>query len=162
MSVSGISCRRACLAIHSDFPCPPTLPSGLLLIGVSFLRPVDRVCLARPFSAGQGAATTSFSEAQHETGHPPWLVGHAITPGAFRDPIQKIEVRLEDVANNPRIITSGHIVPLDRGGRHVPENTSLILKSSNDLQGNNTVAELLDLIQGILRRHGRGVEPRSG
>jgi hypothetical protein len=84
-----------------------------------------------------------------------WLVGHDIVPGAFRDPIQQSEVRFEDVATNPRIITSGHIVPLDRGGRHVPSNTSLMLKTSNDLQGNNTVDELLNLIQDILRRHGR-------
>ncbi len=84
-----------------------------------------------------------------------WLVGHDVRPGAFLDPIQKIGVRLADVVENPQIITSGHIVPLDRGGRHVPSNTSLILKRSNDLQGNNTMDELLELIKGILVRHGR-------
>lgn len=84
-----------------------------------------------------------------------WLVGHEVRPGAFLDPIQRIEVALRDVVENPRIITSGHIVPLDRDGRHTPSNTSLLLKASNDLQGNNTVEELLALIHGILTRHGR-------
>lgn len=84
-----------------------------------------------------------------------WLVGHEIRPGAFLDPIQRIDVPLRDVVENPRIITSGHIVPLDRGGRHVPTNTSLMLKLSNDLQGNNTLEELLTVIHGILTRHGR-------
>lgn len=84
-----------------------------------------------------------------------WLVGHPVRPGSFRDPIQQIEVSLAEVIENPRLITSGHIVPLDRGGRHLPENTSLLLKGSNDLQGNNTVEELLDLLYRILERHGR-------
>lgn len=86
-----------------------------------------------------------------------WLVGHEILPGAFVDPIQRIDVSLRDVTVNPRLITSGHIVPLDRGGRHVPQNTSLILKTSNDLQGNHTIDELLQLIEDILRRHGRHI-----
>lgn len=84
-----------------------------------------------------------------------WLLGHPIQPGAFRDPVQLIEVRLQDVLEDPRLITSGHIQPLDRGGRHLPENTSLLLKSSNDLQGNNTIDELLEMIKGILVRHGK-------
>ncbi len=91
----------------------------------------------------------------HVSKHLIWLVGHEIKPGTFRDPIQRIEVSLKQVIENPRIITSGHMVPLDRKGRHVPENTSLILKLSNDLQGNNTIDELLQLIRGILSRHGR-------
>ena len=84
-----------------------------------------------------------------------WLTGHDIGPSQFRDPIQHVDVRLAEVIEQPRIITSGHIHPLDRGGRHVPANTSLMLKVSNDLQGNLTVEELLDMIQGILQRHGR-------
>ena len=84
-----------------------------------------------------------------------WLTGHDIGPGQFRDPIQLVGVDIGDVIANPRLITSGHLHPLDRGGRHLPENTSLMLKDSNDLQGNLTVEELLDMIQGILQRHGR-------
>lgn len=84
-----------------------------------------------------------------------WLTGHDIGPGQFRDPIQLVGVDIGDVIENPRLITSGHLHPLDRGGRHLPENTSLMLKVSNDLQGNLTVEELLDMIQGILQRHGR-------
>ena len=84
-----------------------------------------------------------------------WLTGHDIGPSQFRDPIQHVDVRLAEVIEHPRLITSGHIHPLDRGGRHVPANTSLMLKVSNDLQGNLTVEELLDMIQGILQRHGR-------
>ena len=84
-----------------------------------------------------------------------WLTGCAIGPGQFRDPIQLVSVRMEDIIENPRLITSGHLTPLDRGGRHLPSNTSLMLKVSNDLQGNLTVEELLDKIHEILQRHGR-------
>ena len=84
-----------------------------------------------------------------------WLTGHDIGPGQFRDPIQLVSVRLAEVIEHPRVITSGHLQPLDRGGRHLPANTSLMLKASNDLQGNLIVEELLDMIQGILQRHGR-------
>lgn len=84
-----------------------------------------------------------------------WLLGHDVIPGHFKDPIQRIDIDFDKVCENPRLITSGHMVPLDRGGRHIPSNTSLLLKVSNDLQGNNTVDELLDLIHQILHRHGR-------
>ena len=84
-----------------------------------------------------------------------WLTGHDIGPGQFKDPIALVGVSLEAVIDSPRLITSGHLHPLDRGGQHVPMNTSLMLKTSNDLQGNHTVEELLDMIEGILQRHGR-------
>ena len=84
-----------------------------------------------------------------------WLTGHDIGPGRFRDPIQLVGIGLAEVIERPRLITSGHLQPLDRGGRHLPANTSLMLKVSNDLQGNLTVEELLDMIHGILQRHGR-------
>ena len=86
-----------------------------------------------------------------------WLAGHDIGPGRFRDPIQLMGVSLDAVIENPRLITSGHLHPLDRGGRHIPANTSLMLKISNDLQGNLTVEELLDKIHEILQGHGRNV-----
>ena len=98
-----------------------------------------------------GAPTTPPELSQHYR----WLTGHDIGPAQFRDPIQRVDIRLADVIEHPRLITSGHLHPLDRGGRHVPANTSLMLKVSNDLQGNLTVEELLDTIQGILQRHGR-------
>lgn len=81
-----------------------------------------------------------------------WLLTYVVKPGAFRDPIQKCEVHLKDFVAAPRVLTSGHIVPLDRGGRHVPDNTTLLLKESNDLQGNRTIPELLALIRTILSR----------
>ena len=84
-----------------------------------------------------------------------WLTGHDIGPEQFKDPIKLVGVSLAEVLQTPRIITSGHLNPLDRGGRHVPANTSLMLKISNDLQGNLNVDELLEMIQGILQRHGR-------
>ena len=87
--------------------------------------------------------------------HYRWLTRHDIGPGQFRDPIQLIGVDLAEVIEAPRLITSGHLHPLDRGGRHVPANTSLMLNVSNNLQGNLTVDELLDMIQGVLQRHGR-------
>ena len=91
-----------------------------------------------------------------------WLTGHEIGRGRFRDPIQLVGVSFEEILEKPRLITSGHLHPLDRGGRHLPENTSLMLKVSNDLQGSLTVEELLDKMEEILRRHGRTSErPQS-
>jgi hypothetical protein len=100
--------------------------------------------------AGAPAVPPAVSEAMT------WLVGHPVSPGEFLDPIQKVPVELSEIAGSPRLITSGHLLPLDRGGRHLPDNTSLLLKKSNDLQGNNTIDELLEMIRGILDRHGRG------
>lgn len=82
-----------------------------------------------------------------------WLTQHPIEPGAYRDPIQQIAVKLPELMADPRMFESGHLVPLDRGGRHDPENTFLMLKTSNDLQGNLTVDELLDFMRAILERH---------
>ncbi len=84
-----------------------------------------------------------------------WLTKHRIEPDAYQDPIQLISIDIFEVAENPRLIQSGHLIPLDRGGRHEPSNTFLILASSNQLQGNLTLEELLDLMQHILERHGR-------
>jgi hypothetical protein len=82
-----------------------------------------------------------------------WLVGHDVAPGEYYDPVLLEKVSFAEVVNEPRVITSGHIFPLDRGGTHTPENTFLMLKQSNDLQGNKTLPELLVMIEGILRRH---------
>jgi hypothetical protein len=82
-----------------------------------------------------------------------WLIEHRVIPGTYLDPIQLIPISLPDVLENARIIQSGHLVPLDRGGRHVPRNTFLMLSRSNQLQGNLTLEELLSLMDRILQRH---------
>jgi len=82
-----------------------------------------------------------------------WLLDHRLEPGVYLDPIQLIGIDLVEVARDRRLIQSGHIHPLDRGGRHEPSNAFLMLKSSNDLQGNLTVPELLDAMQAIIDRH---------
>lgn len=85
-----------------------------------------------------------------------WLVGHPVRPGEYRDPIQLVRLNLYDLAatvDQRREMTSGHFIPLDRGGRHEPENTFLTLRSSNSLQGNHTLDELLELLDSILLAH---------
>lgn len=83
-----------------------------------------------------------------------WLTDEKeINNGDYLDPIQLVPIRFRDFFENPRQVTSGHIFPLDRGGKHVPENTFLTLAISNNLQGNNTVAELLDMMWSIVNRH---------
>ncbi len=82
-----------------------------------------------------------------------WLLRHDIIPGAYTDPLQLIPVDLDKVLEAPTTIQSGHIVPLDRGGKHSPKNTSLMLKESNSLQGNMTIEELLNFMKEILHRH---------
>lgn len=82
-----------------------------------------------------------------------WLVGHDVLPGAYQDPIQLIPIPLKKFLDNPRSITSGHLIPLDRKGRHVPSNAYLMLKESNSLQGNLTMDELIELMRNIVKRH---------
>jgi len=82
-----------------------------------------------------------------------WLTGHQIIPGAYLDPIQLTPIDLKEIMQDLRQIHSGHFVPLDRKGRHEPTNTFLILARSNQLQGNQTLEELLELMKRILERH---------
>lgn len=82
-----------------------------------------------------------------------WLTGHQIVPGAYLDPIQLSPMDLREIITDLRQIHSGHFVPLDRGGRHEPTNTFLITARSNQLQGNQTLEELLELMKQILEKH---------
>ena len=82
-----------------------------------------------------------------------WLTKHPVEPGVYRDPIQRVPISLNSFMADGRSVQSGHLVPLDRGGRHVPDNTFLMLARSNQLQGNLTVGELLALMEQIVRRH---------
>jgi len=86
----------------------------------------------------------------------PWLVKHRIVPGEYKDPIQLIPIDLRSILTDLRMLHSGHLVPLDRGGRHEPKNTFLVLARSNQLQGNNTLIELLALMNQIVERHNKG------
>jgi hypothetical protein len=82
-----------------------------------------------------------------------WLTGHLIEPGLYEDPIQLVQLEIEPFLKAPRSLTSGHLIPLDRGGKHVPENAYLMLHRSNQLQGNMTLDELVDLMKRIVERH---------
>lgn len=82
-----------------------------------------------------------------------WLLGHEISPGSYLDPIQLIQIKFNDFFSDARILQSGHLVPLDRGGKHLPSNAFLMLQRSNQLQGNLTLEELLNLMEGIVRKH---------
>lgn len=84
-----------------------------------------------------------------------FMMEHDVRPGEYNDPIQKIAIDLNEVLADAKIIQSGHLHPLDRDGRHEPANTFLMLKRSNQLQGNLTVEELLDLMEQILQSHNR-------
>lgn len=82
-----------------------------------------------------------------------WLIEHPVEPGIYVDPIQVIPINIHEVVDDARLIQSGHLIPLDRGGKHEPKNAFLMLARSNQLQGNLTVDELLRLMQDILARH---------
>ncbi len=82
-----------------------------------------------------------------------WLLGHAIAPGNYIDPIQLIPINFNEFINDPRLVQSGHLVPLDRGGRHVPSNTFLMLYRSNQIQGNQTLDELVELMKRVVKYH---------
>jgi hypothetical protein len=83
----------------------------------------------------------------------PWLVDHPVEPGRYRDPIQLCQIDLNDFVADRRSIQSAHLMPLDRGGRHVPHNAFLMLARSNQLQGNLTLDELVALMNAIVERH---------
>lgn len=90
----------------------------------------------------------------------PWLIEHPVEPGRYLDPIQLIPINLHEVVNDARIIQSGHLIPLDRGGKHEPRNVFLMLARSNQLQGNLTVDKLIELMDEIVKRHrARNVQP---
>ena len=82
-----------------------------------------------------------------------WLTGHRIIPGEYLDPLQLEPIDLAEFLENPRYVESGHIVPLDRAGRHEPSNAFLSLARSNKLQGNLTIDELLELMTRIVEEH---------
>ena len=82
-----------------------------------------------------------------------WLVDHEVAPGAYRDPIQLVPIDLNRFADDRRWVESGHLIPLDRGGRHSPSNAFLMIIGSNRLQGNLTIDELLALMNRIVERH---------
>lgn len=82
-----------------------------------------------------------------------WLIEHPMRPEEYLDPIQLIPISLLSFIEDPRSIQSGHIIPLDRGGRHKPNNAFLMLQRSNQLQGNLTVDELIELMERIVERH---------
>ena len=91
-----------------------------------------------------------------------WLTDHEIVPGAYRDPIQLVSIDLNKFVENRRWVESGHLIPLDRGGRHIPSNSFLMIIGSNRLQGNLTFDELLALMNRIVERHrAQGYEIRE-
>jgi hypothetical protein len=81
-----------------------------------------------------------------------WLTGHRIAPGEYLDPLQLKPIDLKEFLKEPRSVVSGHVVPLDRGGRHKPDNAFLSLAQSNALQGSLTFEELLKLMEEIIAK----------
>lgn len=82
-----------------------------------------------------------------------WVLGHPVTPGRYLDPIQLRPISLPKVLESPRMITSGHINPLDRGGKHEIGNVFLVLHRSNQMQGNMTLGEFLLASNEIVEKH---------
>lgn len=78
---------------------------------------------------------------------------HPIIPGKYIDPIQLTPLDFETLINSPREIESGHLTPLDRGGRHIPDNAFLMGRASNRIQNNMTIEELLQWLEEVLRRY---------
>jgi hypothetical protein len=83
----------------------------------------------------------------------PWLIKHEVIQGGYRDPLQRVQLDFNEFIKDARLLQSGHLDPLDRDGRHVPENTYLMLARSNQIQGNMKMNELLDLMKIIVTDH---------
>lgn len=90
-----------------------------------------------------------------------WLAGHPIVPGAYLDPVQLVPIELRKFIEDRRYVESGHIIPLDRDGRHDPSNAFLCLSASNRLQGNLKLDELLVLMEQIVKKHKSGGGPSA-
>lgn len=82
-----------------------------------------------------------------------WLLGHPVEPGKYLDPIQLKPISFQRLIGHPRSIESGHLTPLDRGGRHISSNTFLMESESNRIQNNLTLDELLLWMEKTLRRY---------
>jgi hypothetical protein len=82
-----------------------------------------------------------------------WMLEHPVQPGLYIDPIQLIVIDMKDFLRDRKLVQSGHLMPLDRGGKHVPRNAFLMLARSNTIQGNLTVDELISLMEKIVQRH---------
>jgi hypothetical protein len=80
-----------------------------------------------------------------------WLLEHPVKPGIYLDPIQLINIEFSQLIDSARTIQSGHLIPLDRGGTHIPQNTFLMLDRSNQIQGNQTLDELLELMTRVVK-----------
>ena len=89
-----------------------------------------------------------------------WLIEHEVGVGKYLDPIQLIPISLAVIMEDAKAIQSGHLHPLDRGGRHEPRNAFLMLHRSNQLQGNLTVEELINLMNQIVIRHAEKQIPK--
>jgi len=92
------------------------------------------------------------------------ILGHPLEPGKFLDPISKLPVKFTDFVQDRRAVESGHIIPLGSEldgvrGRHNVQNATLMLRDSNRIQADMTVPELMQMFEGILRRHGYSVVP---
>lgn len=82
-----------------------------------------------------------------------WLCKNYILPGKYLDPIQLVPIDLKESIEDLRNIQSGHLIPLNRGGKHKPDNAFLVLARSNQLQGNLTLEELINLMKNIVQKH---------
>lgn len=109
----------------------------------------------------------SFEEAP-EIEHPgaagafTWLLGHELRSGEYKDPILLRSPNFKVFLQTPRLMTSGHLVPLARGGKHQPDNTYLMLDRANTMQNDLTFDEFMAVIDDILnRQRGEGVIPSS-
>ncbi len=91
----------------------------------------------------------------------PWLLEHNIEPGEYYDPVQLNPINFNDFIKDPKGIQSGHIIPLDRGGTHHPDNTFLMLFRSNQIQGNLTIQELLQFMRGTIKKHDEALQSKS-
>lgn len=85
------------------------------------------------------------------------LLRHEFGPERFLDPIQVVPISLVAFADNRRYVEVGHIVPIGRGGKHNPENATLMLRESNRMQNDMTIPEFMTMIKGILERNGYSV-----
>ena len=81
------------------------------------------------------------------------ILGHRISPGAFLDPLTKETPDLNEFKRDRRYIESGHIVPHGRGGRHIVDNSTLMLRSSNRMQADFTIQEAVENMVHVLRKH---------
>lgn len=82
----------------------------------------------------------------------------SVTAKFLRDLLDRQDYRcaLTGWELEPSTATIDHIMPLARGGDHVPENAQIVHASVNQAKGTMTMDEFVEMCRAVVTLHGEG------